>query len=57
MPKLLRFGRIERLARQVAFSGRVHLRIEITKSHIDPKRLQAAAERAVATARIKRNWR
>ena len=48
-------GGIERLARNVAVSGRVHFGIEIAQPHVDPKRRQAATESAVAAARIERN--
>jgi hypothetical protein len=37
MPKLLGLGRIERLARHVAVSGRVDFWVEIAQPHIDAK--------------------
>jgi hypothetical protein len=43
------------IARNVAVSGRVHFRVEIAQPHVHPKARQAAAERAVAAARIERN--
>jgi hypothetical protein len=50
--QLFWFGRIERLARNVAVSGGVHFGIEIGQPHVDPKGRKAASERAVAAARI-----
>ena len=49
------FGRVERLARNVAVGGRVHFRVEIAQPDINPERSQAAAERAIAAARIERD--
>ena len=51
------FGGIERLARDVAVSARVLIRVEIAQPHVDPEGRQAAAERAVAATRIERNSR
>ena len=45
-------GSIERLARNAAVSGGVHIRVEIDQPHVDPKGRKAAPERAVAAARI-----
>src|SRR3984957_9685848 len=49
------FGGIERLARNVTAGARVHSWIKIGHPPIAPKLRQAAAERAIAAARIERN--
>jgi hypothetical protein len=57
MAQLSWFGGIERLARNVTLSGRVHIWVEIAQLHVDPKGRQGAAERALAAAWIESNSR
>ena len=57
MPQMFGFGCVERLARNVAVSGRVPFWVEIAQPDINPERTQAAAKRAVAAARVERNLR
>ena len=55
IPQMFGVGCVERLARNVAVSGGIHFRVEIAQPDINPERSQAAAERAIAAARIERD--